>query len=421
MAKYNYRAQSFHQVNWTKVVSALSGDRLIVAVDVAKERFFATLMKADQTVLVTVKWDHPHQSRALVDQLMALGASRVEAVMEPSGSYGDAFRALLRRSGALIYRLTPKRVHDAAEVYDGVPSMHDAKAAYVIGRLHLERLSQPWTEPSERRRQWQAQTKQLEHARERAQRASNRLEALMARHWPEVPYCLGLGTVSLLTLLATYGCPSAVAQKPERARQQLRTTGGHFLRTDKIEAVITSAQTTLGLECVDAERDLIRQLAEEVLQARRQCQQLEKALAREVGQAAGVAEQGEAVGKPTAAVLYCALGEASAYPNAASFEKAAGLNLKERSSGKHQGQLKITKRGPGVARQYLYMAVLRLISRAGPAKHWYEAKVAHNGGHKGKAIVALMRKLIRALWHLGHGEAFDEAKLFGQCDYKQAA
>ncbi len=31
--------------------------------------------------------------------------------------------------GIALYRVSPKRVHDAAEVYDGVPSLHDAKAA----------------------------------------------------------------------------------------------------------------------------------------------------------------------------------------------------------------------------------------------------------------------------------------------------
>ncbi|MCA1853146.1 MAG: hypothetical protein LC647_12335 [Beggiatoa sp.] len=34
-----------------------------------------------------------------------------------------------------------ERVHDACEVYDGVPSLHDAKAAQVIERLYFEGAS----------------------------------------------------------------------------------------------------------------------------------------------------------------------------------------------------------------------------------------------------------------------------------------
>jgi len=59
-----------------------------------------------------------------------------------------------------------------------------------------------------------------------------------------------------------------------------------------------------------------------------------------------------------------------------------------------------------------WLSVLRWIERAGRARRWYEAKVARDGGVTTKAIVALMRKLARALWHVGQGERFDERRLF---------
>ena len=44
---------------------------------------------------------------------------------------------------------------------------------------------------------------------------------------------------------------------------------------------------------------------------------------------------------------------------------------------------------------------------------WYEAKVQRDGGKlKMKAVIAVMRKLARALWWVGRGEAFDAHKLF---------
>jgi transposase len=89
-----------------------------------------------------------------------------------------------------------------------------------------------------------------------------------------------------------------------------------------------------------------------------------------------------------------------------------GLNLKEKSSGKHQGQLKITKRGPGLARKYLYLAALRLIQNDPIVQCWYQRKVQRDGGHKGKAIVAIMRKLAKSLWHVARGRAFDSQALF---------
>ena len=89
-----------------------------------------------------------------------------------------------------------------------------------------------------------------------------------------------------------------------------------------------------------------------------------------------------------------------------------GLNLKEISSGRRQGQLGITKRGPSQARQYLYLAVLRWIQKDPWAKAWYDRKVQRDGGQKLKALVALMRKLLIGLRWVALGEEFDSTRLF---------
>lgn len=412
MSKYKYRATDLQQVNWDRVREAVAGERVIVAVDVAKTDFMAALLKADRTVVAIVKWRHPHSTRAWVDRIVTLGSGRLEVVMEPSGTYGDALRYQLLKAGVEVYRMSPKRVHDAAEIYDGVPSLHDAKAACLIARLHLEGVSQRWLEAGTQRRELQARLKRLAWYQERAQRARNRLEAQLARHWPEVLEDWGLKSISLLRLLVDYGDASAVAADTEVAGERLRRWGGWRLKGEKIEALLTSAVTTVGVPAVAAERAVVQALAEELLTVEAACRELERSLEAAVREDAGLAHHAEAVGRVTAVVLRCALGDPRDYPDAASYAKAAGLNLKERSSGKHKGRLKLTKRGPGVARRYLYFAALRLIAHDGPARHWYEAKVARDGGLKGKAIAALMRKLSKALWHVGRGSDFEEAKLF---------
>jgi len=422
MSKCRYQASEFKRVNWKRLRDEVSAaDRIVFAVDVAKEDFFAGVMKADRRLLVTMKWRHPEQTREVVGQLTGLGVWRVEAVLEPSGTYGDSLCGLLRSVGIAVHRVSPKRVHDAAELYDGVPSLHDAKAAYVIGRLHLEGVSQPWRVASVQRRELKAQLGLLGQYQERHQRALNRLEALLARHWPEAPKCLVPASVSLLRVLERYGDPVSVAREAAAAQALLRRIGGHWLRREKIASLLASARTTLGVPCVDGERRLVQAFAQEVLETHRQIAELEKGLAAQVRAEAGLEHQAAAIGNVSAVVLHCALGDVREYPEARSYLKAAGLNLKERSSGKHKGQLKITKRGPGIVRSYLYFAVLRLIAREGPARRWYLAKVARDGGRTGKAITALMRKLAKALWHVGHGVAFDEAKLFAAPPRDRAA
>ncbi len=102
---------------------------------------------------------------------------RVEVVMEPSGTYGDPLLWQLRQAGVALYRVSPKRVHDAAEVFDGVPSLHDAKAAELIGRRPLHAASEPWQEPSAQRREVMAELTQLRICKSHYHAELNRLEA----------------------------------------------------------------------------------------------------------------------------------------------------------------------------------------------------------------------------------------------------
>ena len=90
-----------------------------------------------------------------------------------------------------------------------------------------------------------------------------------------------------------------------------------------------------------------------------------------------------------------------------------GLNLVERRSGTYQGPLRISKRGNPRVRQWLYLAVLRLIRREGVAD-WYRARKAQGPVARRKALVGVMRKLALALDHVAvDGVAFEAGKLFG--------
>ena len=413
MGKRTYRAIDFHRVDWTELARRVSGDRVIFAIDAAKKDFVGVMMDDDRRGLVTIRWRHPRDTRALIERLGALPVD-VEAVLEPTGTYADPLRYQLGRAGIAVQRMPPKRVSDAKEIYDGVPSLHDGKSAYVIARLHLEGVGARWEERTEQRRSQQARSNQLGFCRDQLQRVHNRLEAQLARHWPEAEEVLDLDAASLLRLLSAYGSPGAVAADETRARALLADTGGRMLAAEKIDALLSSARTTLGMPCLEAEAAVIRELAGQLLALQAQRRRLERALRAATEQDPGISAQRETVGAVTAAILHADLGDARDYPDAGSYAKAAGLHLREHSSGQYQGQLRLTKRGPGTARLYLYFAVLRWIARAGPARRWYEAKVARDGGCRKKAIAALMRKLARALWHVGQGEVFDETKLFDE-------
>jgi hypothetical protein len=195
MSKRRYESVEFKRVDWSGLAAGLGGGRAVLAVDVAKEDFVAAVLGPDGVVRVTFKWQHPGQTVEVLGCLGRLaGAVGLEAVLEPSGTYGDALIGQLRRLGIAVYRVSPKRVHDVAEVYDGVPSLHDAKAAELIGRLHVQGVSQVWAPLGQERRELSAWLTRLAVSKARHQAGLNRLEArpvlargAWARSWARDP------------------------------------------------------------------------------------------------------------------------------------------------------------------------------------------------------------------------------------------
>ncbi len=413
MKKRVYRATDVKKINLKQLQKEVEGQDIVLSVDVAKENFMAAILDQKRNVIKTIKWKHPFESPLLLDLILKdLRWHSLEVAMEPSGTYGDSLRAQFLGNGISVFRVSPKRCHDAAEVFDGVPSMHDAKASAIIGRLHLDGLSEEWLMADDSQRELTAVIRTMEMYDDAYYRNINRLEGHTMRYWPELTKYLKLQSATLLELLKGFGSPASVAQSSQEAGELMRKTGGANLKEEKIKAVLESAPNSLGVKCIEAEREQVQELCQEIRRLqklRRQARYRVEALTQNID---CLKEMTPVIGKVTSAVLYLTLGNMEGYDNAGSVAKALGLNLKERSSGYQKGQLRITKRGSGSARMYLYMAVLRLVKSDTIIKAWYHKKIIRDGGLKMKALVAIMRKLAGALWHVGKGAKFDASLLF---------
>jgi transposase len=413
MRKVKYKTTNVNKVNWEKVAEATKDKEVLFSVDVAKADFVGLVSTRDDEVIQLIKWEHPRQTGELLDQLMDLSAQRLEAAMEPTGTYGDALRWQLNKRGIPVYRVNPKYTHDESESFDGVPSSHDAKAACIIADLHYRGKSQPWEEMPVERRELRGLVDELEIHQRLHRDNLNRLSALMARHWPELEGVMKLGSISVLTLLSVYGEPIQVKQDAQEAEALLRQTGRSGLSVEKCQSIVTAAHDSMGIPCVASERQHIQSLAADLLRTHRASGEVEARMSRVVSEREELSALAEVCGKTTSLVLIALLGDLRRYPSAKSLLKAIGLNLKERSSGQQKGVLRITKRGPGKARFYLYWLVLRLVHRDPTIKAWYQRKLARDGQRgKGRALVAIMRKLVKALWHVARGATFDSRKLF---------
>jgi transposase len=238
-----------------------------------------------------------------------------------------------------------------------------------------------------------------------------RLEGLLARHWPELTRLLKLNSGTLVALLAHYGSPAALAADPQAA-SRLTSWSQRFLKAQKIEAVLKSARETVGVRMDEATIELVQRVARAAMAARAEINQARRKLTALAKEDPVVQAQAPAVGTITACVLRVSVGNPHDYACGEAYRKGMGLNLKVRSSGKHQGRLKITKRGPGLARRWLYFAALRVVQQH-PVRGWYEGKKRKDQDHGKGAVVAVMRKLALAAHAVAtRGESFSLERLF---------
>jgi transposase len=416
MRRKAYSATPVNDVDLVRLAKEKAGEPVVIGVDVGKYQVFAVCRWADGTFARPWKFHNPSGIPGFVGLLQGVRAGRKLAVaLESSGTYGDALRQALAESAIELHRVGTKAAHDYAEVFDGVPSQHDGKDAAVVAELAALGKGVVWAyQPADAWEQELAYGVDWMVAQRRVLALwQGRLEGLLARHWPEATRVLKLSSVTLLKVLARYGSPQTLAADPQAARQ-VAQWGGQFLDGQKIERLLEAARASQGVRPGAWEQRRLQDFAQQALEAHRQGERGQRRL-RVLARGHRLLEaQGKVVGVPTACVLWVHTGDPRKYYAAAAYRKAMGLNLVERSSGEYQGALHISKRGSACARQWLYFAALRLVQKAG-VRPWYEAKKARAPEAAKRVLVALMRKLVLALYQVGvHQQEFDPQRLFAK-------
>lgn len=413
--KRTYGSVDVEKIDPLSIVQMLVTIGCIVAVDVAKTRFVAALANAAGEVLRILRFEHPRQTLAFLRVIECLQAKQLapRVVMEPTGTYGDALRYQCNVRGVRVEMMSPKHTHDIAEVLDGVPSMHDPKAAVALAKLAVMRPGRAWQPDSEEKREVRALLDRRWPMSKTHELYHGHLEAMLARHWPELASLLDIREQrSWMALLKQYPGPHLVAASSGDAAETLRRASRGRLAKECIAGVVDSACTTLGVPMMSGEETRLRFIVEQIERETRGLDAVDTEIAERVAKDEVMSRMAVLVGPACAASVLSHVGSPLEFQRPSALEKGIGINLKVKSSGEHQGNVHITKRGPAQVRQLLYLAVLRLVQSDPIVAAWYRARTSYTPKSKQKALVAVMRKLVRALWHVARGATFDAAKLF---------
>jgi transposase len=430
--KNPYSQINVNEISIRQLLRDRVGRKVVVGVDVGKAELTLCLVWGAGDFERPWRVKSPGQIPLAISMLVELNKiCPVTVAMESSGTYGDPFRQALDDAGLPVHRVRGKAVKDDSEGFDGTPSSHDGKDAAIIGTLCVNGRSKPWpwqgvkvesnesvkdadvstdVESSETDQAIRYWVRQLDTAQRIKQISCGKLEGMLARHWPEAGGLTGQSAPTLTGALLHWGDPRALANDPSAA-DKLAKFGGHYLKPEKIERLVESARSTVGVRMNSWARREMRDIAGAIIEQRRKIQQCRRELKKLTKDHRVIQSQAPAVGLITACVLWMCLGDPQQYGSAAAYRKAMGLNLTERSSGMHQGKLKLSKRGQRLPRKWLYFSSLRWM-REPSVKIWLENKKRRDGGRGGKAATGIMRKVASAAWHAGVGEVFDPRRLF---------
>ncbi len=413
-SKRTYKTVDVEKVVTAKLLSLIAGT-IVAAIDVAKEAMVVGFADAAGKTHELVRFSHPRQTLLFVELLVQLrdAGREVQVAMEPTGVYGNALRFQLRARDFPVFQVDPKRTHDVAAVLDGTKSHHDPKSCTLIAFLHAQGLSRPWREQSAEERRARVLLKEHQMYAVPEMSLYNELEAMTSSCWPELNALMDHDVRWPIELLAKYPGPRAVRAAPsDEVKAHLRKVSRNALAHEQIDRVIASAKTTSGEKLELEEEEFMSKVCLSNLELQRKLKELSSRIDALTESIAELRSIRTVIGPGATLALFALVGKPSAYGSAGALEKACGLNLKERSSGTKRGQLSITKRGPARIRKLLYLAALRFVKDDDLASAWYQNRTAYKGGVKVKAIVAVMRKLLRAVFHVARGAPFDATKLF---------
>jgi transposase len=409
-----YRACDVNRIELDDWLAGRGESLVHVGLDIGKEWIYCTLRFGAGDFARPWRVRNPLDVVRLAELLRDVGRGRQLIVaLEPTGTYGDAARQALERAGLVVHRVSPKMASDYAEVFDGVPSQHDGKDAAIVAELAAQGKSWPWPlpAPTEVEQELAYQVDWLDGQRRQMMQWCGRVEALLSRHWPEatriVPMCSG----TMLACLAKYGGPRGLAGAAD-ALAQVRSWGGRFLTDEKAQALVASAQSTVGVVMGRWDEERLRRYVRQIQACRRELSAARRRMRALTRDHAAIRAMGAVIGIGTACVLWVELGDPSRYHCGSAYRKAMGLNLAERSSGQWQGELRISKRGSSKVRRWLYLAALRWL-RQEPVRSWYRHQKALRRGKGKPAVIGVMRKLALALYQVGgRGAVFDRQQLY---------
>jgi transposase len=321
---------------------------------------------------------------------------------ESTGSYGFPILQFMKNKGAEVVQVNPKHIKRIKEVIDNSPNKTDSKDPRVIADVLLLGRYLQVNLPEGIVADLRCKIQYRENLIEDTSRIKNRLEGLLAQFFPEfLEVMKGFRSKTSMYLLEHYPCPSNLVELgTEQLIKELKKVSRGKFKEEKALTLIYYANNTIGLrEGIKGYKDQVNCYMEQLKILNRQLKEKEVEIESILKYIAisRLLLSIKGLGKITVGILISEIVDFTNFSIIPEILKYAGLNLYEISSGKHQGQRRISKRGRSLLRKGLFYASLNLIRKGGVFHEDYQ-RLLSNGMKPIKAVVAISRKLLRVVF-----------------------
>lgn len=340
--------------------------------------------------------------------------------MEPTGHYWFNLDEHAKKKGMRTVLVNPHHVKKSKELDDNSPSKTDRKDPKTIALLVTAgRYMESYMPEGIYRDLRTLMTTRLRVSKEMSATA-NRVMRWLNLYFPEfTQVCRQWNGKAALEILKECPFPGELARKTvdEVVMMVWRGKKGKGVGAKKAAALIEAAKVSVGSRqgLMSARHELAMLLEDYESKVRH----LEKTMVLIEAAASQVPHfhkllEIKGIGLVTAAGFVAEVGDISRFSHPKQIQKLAGLNLKENSSGKQQGQTTISKRGRSRLRFYLTYAMMPVLSRNAEFRelHNYYTTRKNNPLKKRQSMVALSTKMIRIFYLiLTKGVSYDPVKM----------
>lgn len=416
--------------NRNERINQISEDTLVIGVDIAKCVHYACAV--DERGREVKKSFSFRQSRqgfetfyaTILKVMESHQKKNVVVGFEPTGHYWMNLSSYLTDRGIRFVLVNPLHVKQTKELDDNLQSKNDPKDARVIAKM----IPQGYYSIPRDMTPIEAELRHGSAFRDRLKKqgasTQNRIKRWIDLYFPEFISVYKSIGMNASTVLSSYPLPEdLVREDPEKLLENLKNLGGKHFSVKNLTKLLDVAATSIGYqESPEMARAEIHILLTQMKLYEEQLESIEKQLVTLAKQMTDfdLFLSVPGIGENTVVKILSEIGAFSHYKSPRQILKLAGLTLVTNSSGKKEGNKRLSKRGRKRLRSLIYKAIFPILHAIPAFRSLYDYYSEHREHPvaKKEALLILCRKLIQVLHGLSkRGETFNEERMVADISF----